>query len=116
MPLHLSKQPLSQAVEPGGRGQRGGHHGCSSGNGEVSVGLKERVLLTAFKHPALDHIVLCMLYYSICVKDSFLRVALGGHVLAKVETLKWTGHWCDRQIGSQQAIPPHSICRARLPR
>ncbi|CAD7687815.1 unnamed protein product [Nyctereutes procyonoides] len=68
--------------------------GCSSGNGEVSVGLKERVLLTAFKHPALDYIVLCMLYYSICVKDSFLRVALGGHVLAKVETLKWTGHWC----------------------
>lgn len=35
----------------------------------------------------LDYIVLCVPWYSICVKDSFLEVALGSCVLTGVEVL-----------------------------
>ena len=77
MPLHPSKQASGQGGKPGGRGQSRGQHGCSSGNGEVSVGLEKEVLLVTPKHLALDYIVLCMQHYGICVKDSFRGAALG---------------------------------------
>lgn len=35
----------------------------------------------------LYYIVLCVPYYGVFVKDSFLEVALGGHVLTGVEVL-----------------------------
>lgn len=89
--------------------------GCSSGNGEARVWLKEEVPPAAPKCLAPDRTVLCMQYYGICVRDSFLRTALGSHVLARVEALKQSGHRRDRQLVSQQAIPPHSIYRARRP-
>lgn len=65
--------------------------GCSSGSGEVSVGLMEEVLFFVFECLVLDYIVFCMWYYGICVKDSFLGVVLGGCVLVEVEVFKWGG-------------------------
>ncbi|XP_057170389.1 prolyl hydroxylase EGLN2 isoform X1 [Ursus arctos] len=86
-----------------------GSMGCSSGNGEASVGPREEVLPTAPERLALDYIVPCMRYYGICVKDSFLGAALGGCVLAEVEALKRSGRLRDGQLVSQRAIPPRSI-------
>lgn len=83
--------------------------GCSSGNGEASVGPREEVLPAAPERLALDYIVPCMRYYGICVKDSFLGAALGGCVLAEVEALKRSGRLRDGQLVSQRAIPPRSI-------
>ena len=73
------------------------------------MGLEDEVLLVVPKHLALDYIVLCMQYYGICVKDSFLGAALGGCVLAEVEALKRSGRLRDGQLVSQRAIPPRSI-------
>uniref|UniRef100_A0A8C0S5E4 Egl-9 family hypoxia inducible factor 2 n=1 Tax=Canis lupus familiaris TaxID=9615 RepID=A0A8C0S5E4_CANLF len=86
-----------------------GGMGCSSGNGEASVGPREEVLPAAPERLALDYIVPCMRYYGICVKDSFLGAALGGCVLAEVEALKRSGRLRDGQLVSQRAIPPRSI-------
>ncbi|EPY89078.1 egl nine 2-like protein [Camelus ferus] len=83
--------------------------GCSSGNGEGSAGLREEVLPSAPERLALDYIVPCMWYYSICVKDNFLGAALGSRVLAEVEALKRGGLLPDGQLVSQQAILPRSI-------
>lgn len=69
--------------------------GCSSGNGEVSVGSREEVLFVVFERLVLDYIVFCMRYYGICVKDSFLGAALGGRVLVEVEVLKRGGRLRD---------------------
>lgn len=49
-----SKWPLGQAGEPAGRGQGKGGMGCSSGNGEASVGLKEEGLSVKPKHLVPD--------------------------------------------------------------
>lgn len=63
-----------------------GSMGCSSGNGENSVGLtvREEGLPNMPKHLALDYTVSC----SICIKENFLGAALDGHVVAAAEALK----------------------------
>ncbi|KAB1254143.1 Egl nine-like protein 2 [Camelus dromedarius] len=104
MPLHPASSP-----GPGRRTRSWRRGGCSSGSGEGSTGLREEVLPSAPERLALDYIVPCMWYYSICVKDNFLGAALGSRVLAEVEALKRGGLLPDGQLVSQQAILPRSI-------